>query len=476
MQIKRFEAKNMTEALKMIKKEFGSQAVILSAKTLKRSGGIFGAVRKTGVEITAASDRYRSIELMERFPSDRKDDFHCQFNNMSNTQNKIAKLENEFRNKGKESNPSPLNPINAHFDSPLIKKFSLNLREQGVSDSLSRQIIEEISVVIEHQEAVGISDIKEIFYQTINKKVIIAKQLEIKEDKPNIVAFVGPTGVGKTTTIAKLSAINALEKKYSVALISLDHERIGATKTLEKYAAIIGLPYKTVRSETELCSILTTFNRNNLIFVDTPGIAVVDKEKIDQLSALLATISPDEVHLLISALTKDKDMMRLCDVYAPCQINRLIFTKIDETSGFGNLLNLLEIKKIPLAYVTNGQQIPEHISSATPEIVSDLLFYSDFAQNLTSQKVNHRKMIDPSKSIFLQAGDYYIANKNSDIFHHRTCKSVERINMNNVVVFQNISDARKQNFKPCRMCCYDEIGSYQSMQKFNQKIAASHLG
>jgi flagellar biosynthesis protein FlhF len=476
MQIKRFEAKNMTEALKMIKKEFGSQAVILSAKTIKRSGGIFGAVRKAGVEITAASDRSRSIELMEKFPSDRKDDSNRQFNNNSITQDRIAKLDQEFRNKRKETNPLPSNPTNAQFDTPLIKKFALNLREQGVNDSLIRQIIEEISVVIEHQEKVGISDIKELFYQTINKKVIIAKQLEIKENKPNIVAFVGPTGVGKTTTIAKLSAINALEKKYSVALISLDHQRIGATTILEKYAGIIGLPYKTVRSKTELGSILSSFNGNNFIFVDTPGIAVVDKEKIDQLSALLASISPAEVHLLISAATKDKDMMRLCDVYAPCQINRLIFTKIDETSGFGNLLNLLDTKKMPLAYMTNGQQIPEHISSATSEIIPNLLFYSDFAQNLTNQKVNHRETIDSSKSIFLRAGDYYIANKNSDIFHHRTCKAVERINMNNVVVFQNISDARKQNFKPCRMCCYDKTSNYQSMQKFNQKIAASYLG
>jgi flagellar biosynthesis protein FlhF len=474
MQIKRFEAKNMTEALKMIKKEFGSQAVILSAKALKKNAGIFGVVRKTGVEITAASDRYHSIDLVEKFPSDQKSDNHFQFNEISSTPNRVAKLDNKFKEKA--TNPLPENPINPNFNSGLIKKFSLNLREQGVSDFLAHQIIEEISMAVEHQETVGISDIKEVFYQTIDKKTIIAKPLGIKENKPNIVVFVGPTGVGKTTTIAKLSAINALEKKYSVALISLDHERIGATTTLTKYAGIIGLPYKTVRTETELISTLTEFNKNHFIFVDTPGIAAVDKEKIDQLSKLLTHIYPDEVHLLLSAATKDKDMLRLCDIYAPCQINRLIFTKIDETSGFGNLLNLLETKKMPLAYITNGQQIPEHISRATCEIIPDLLFYSDFARNITKKEVNHHKRIDPSKSIFLQAGDYYIANKNSDIFHHRTCKSVERINMNNVLVFQSTSDAREQNFKPCRMCCHDKNGSYQLMQKFNQKVAASHLG
>jgi len=466
MQIKRFEAKDMTEALKMIKKEFGSQAVILSAKTLKKSGGFFGAVRKAGVEITAASDRYRSIDIKAQLPAKEEE-------NYLSKSVKASFTEDEFNEDRLDNKLQSANHLENRFESPLIKKLHLNLKEQGLTDFLIRKIIDKISIITQSNQTVSVEEIKEIFYQIIDDRVVVAGQLGIKEGKPNIVAFVGPTGVGKTTTIAKLGAINALEKKYSVALISLDHQRIGATTTLEKYAGIIGLPYKTVRSEKELKSIVNKFEKNHLIFVDTPGIAVMHKEEVDQLAKQLASISTNEVHLLISAATKDKDMERLCSAYSPCGINRLIFTKIDETSEFGNLLNLLENKKIPLAYVTNGQQIPEDIIRGQSKTIADLLFFSANVQNLLEKKVNTKRSVGTPKSIFSQPGEYYIANKNSDIFHHRMCKSIERINMNNVIIFENISDAREQNFKPCRMCCHERTRNYQLMQRFNQKIAIS---
>ena len=472
MQIKRFEAKDMTEALKMIKKEFGSQAVILSAKTLKKSGGLFGAVRKAGVEITAASDRYRSIDLKTQLPI-KEENYISKSVNTSSTVNKFANLEDGFSKSGLDGKQQLTDHLESRFESPFIKKLYISLKEQGLTDFLLGHIIDKISITTQQNQTVSIEEIKKTFYQVIDERVVVAEQLGIKEGKSNIVAFVGPTGVGKTTTIAKLGAINVLEKKYSVALISLDHQRIGATTTLERYAGIIGLPYKTVRSEKELRSIVNKFEGNHLILVDTPGIAVMNKERIDQLAKQLASISPNEVHLLISAATKDKDMVRICSTYAPCQVNRLIFTKIDETLEFGNLLNLLENKKIPLAYVTNGQQIPEDIIKGQSETIADLLFFATNVQNLSEKKVKVKRNIRTTQSIFSQAGEYYIANKNSDIFHHQMCKSVERINMNNVIIFENIYDALEQNFKPCRMCCHEKTRNAQLMQRFNQKVAIS---
>jgi flagellar biosynthesis protein FlhF len=472
MQIKRFEAKDMTEALKMIKKEFGSEAVILSAKTLKKSGGLFGAVRKACVEITAASDHYRSIDLKAQLPIKGYNDL-SKSQHSSSTVNKVSNLNDKLDKDGSDCKPKFSNQLENHFESPLIKKFYLSLKEQGLADLLIHRIIDEISFTNKHNQSVSFKEIKNDFYQAIDDRVMVAEQLGIKEGKPNIVAFVGPSGVGKTTTIAKLSAINMLEEKYSVALISLDHQRIGATSTLEKYAGIIGLPYKTVQSEKELKSIIAQFKKKQLIFVDTPGIAVMNKEGIAKLAKQLNSISPSEVHLLISATTKDKDMVCLCSAYAPCQVNRLIFTKIDETSEFGNLLNLLENKKIPLAYVTNGQQIPEDIIQGQSKTIADLLFFHTNVRNSSERKIKTKRSVETYQSVFSQSCEYYIANKNSDIFHHRMCKSVERINMNNVIIFKNISDALEKKFKPCRMCCHEKNRNDQLMQRFNQKVAIS---
>lgn len=473
MQIKRFEAKDMTEALKMIKNEFGSQAVILSAKTLKKSSGIFGAVRKAGVEITAASDRYPAIDYQDQAAVEENDVSNLP-DSLLPSDDKVSIFQNKFKKHYTDSDLNSANFDKNNFESPLIKKLRLSLEEQGLTDPLAKQIIEKITTETQHQHAIGLEEIRTIFNRTVNEKIAIANALEIRGDQATIVAFVGPTGVGKTTTIAKLSAINALEKKYWVALISLDHQRIGATATLEKYARIIGLPYKTVETKEELRSAVDAFRNHHFILIDTPGIAVIEREKINRLAEHLSCISPDEVHLLLSAGTKDQDMIRLCKTYAACRTNRLIFTKIDETIGFGNLLNLLERKELPLAYVTNGQQIPENIIAVQSNTIADLIFNTAYALSRPDKTaLMLKENIFNSESASLPEGDYFIANKNSDIFHHRNCKSVERINMNNVIVFQSMSDARMQNFKPCRMCCHEKIGSDRLTLRFKQKIAAS---
>jgi flagellar biosynthesis protein FlhF len=360
------------------------------------------------------------------------------------------------------------------LESHIIAKLRLNLEEQGVADHLIRQIIKNITSEVKNLDSITKEDIKNVFSRIIEDKVSIAKAIDRHNGKPYLVAFVGPTGVGKTTTIAKLSAKYALENKNSIALISLDCQRVGATVTLEKYAGIIGLPYKTVSSEEELRQSIKLFQNSRYIFIDTPGLAISDTEKINQLSIQLNGIAPDEIHLLLSAVTKDQDMAQLCRTYTPCKVNRLIFTKIDETFGIGNLLNLIEKRKISLSYLTNGQCIPEDIINASTDVITDLLINSSNSYNRAERRLfSNKDMRDNSQLMSLPEGDYYIANKNSDIFHHRNCKSVERINLNNVIIFQNILDAQKQNFKPCRMCCLEKTRNNRLMQRFRHKIAVS---
>lgn len=476
MQIKRFEAKDMTEALKMIKNEFGAQAVILSAKTIKKSSGLFGAVKKSGVEITAASDRYQPDENKE----------NVKLNNLVNKLNLERKVESSSKTyiNGEDENKEAkvqeikfpqLAAVKEDIESPFIEQLRFDLKEQGVEERLIDRYLFNIKERTRFLTSMNMDDVKEAFNRTVCDKLTVSNEIEVKKEKTSIIAFVGPTGVGKTTTIAKLSVLTSLEKKHSMALISMDNQRIGATVTLEKYAGIIGLPYKNTETEKELKQAVDSFSKKELILIDTPGVAMSDRIKIADLGRQLTAISPDEVHLLISAATKNRDMVRLCNAYSVCGINRLIFTKIDETSCYGNLLNLIEKENFPISYLTNGQLVPENIVKVSPEIISDLFFSSSYVRNsIQNQYRGYKKVINTSESSFLPDGEYFVANKNSDIFHHFKCKAVHRISEDNVVVFQNMTDAKNQNYKPCRMCCTDRIGNDRLMQKFKQKVAVSH--
>jgi methylphosphotriester-DNA--protein-cysteine methyltransferase len=111
----------------------------------------------------------------------------------------------------------------------------------------------------------------------------------------------------------------------------------------------------------------------------------------------------------------------------------------------------------------------------SPEIISDLFLSSSYAQSpMRNRNIAYEKAAKKSNSISFPKGEYFVANKNSDIFHYYNCKAVDRINENNIVVFQSMSDAKKQNFKPCRMCCNVMTGNNQLMHKFKQKVAVSH--
>ena len=464
----------MTEALKLIKNEFGSQAVILSAKTIKKSTGIFGAVRKAGVEITAASDRYHSTDFKTQAEYNNEQNENSGARNNIHLIPKSATFKEYHKKKRKLEDASKFNRTQMKKQlPPLITKLQLNLEEQGVSQEIIRKIVNKVTWELRFKDDVTAEDIGMAFNRVISDKITMAKPIDMLNEKPSIVAFVGPTGVGKTTTIAKLSAQLALEKKRSVALISMDCQRIGAALTLEKYAQIIRLPYKTVSSEQELLQTVKLHKDYQYIFVDTPGLAMGDKGQIEQLANQLTNIAPNEVHLLLSAVTKDQDMDRIYSAYTSCRVNRLIFTKIDETLWVGNIFNILYKKGVPLSYVTNGQHIPDHITSTRIETITELLLNVSKANEHSDIGHRKRNLVDSPQSKSLPSGDYYIANRNSDIFHHRKCKSVQRINTNNVIIFRNFRDAQKQSFKPCRMCCFEKIRNDRSLLKFKQKVAVS---
>ena len=187
------------------------------------------------------------------------------------------------------------------------------------------------------------------------------------------VALIGATGVGKTTTLAKIAARFVLEKGVKAALITADTYRISAVEQLKTYSDIIGLPLEIVYTPQELKVALHKHRDKDLLLIDTAGRSQHNEYQMKELQEFLAVDKRIEKHLVMSATTKSRDAADILEKFSVCNPDRVIFTKTDETSSVGLILNLLRDKEIALSYLTNGQSVPDDIIPATPAQLAELL-------------------------------------------------------------------------------------------------------
>ena len=188
-----------------------------------------------------------------------------------------------------------------------------------------------------------------------------------------VFAFIGTTGVGKTTTLAKVAAHFVLEQNLKGALITADTYRISAVEQLKKYAEILGLPVEVVYSAADLRKAITRHRSKDFILVDTAGRSQYNEFQMDELKDFLAAHPRMEKHLVVSATTKEQDAAQIIKRFAPCHPDRIIFTKTDETQTVGMVLNLLADHSLPLSFLSNGQSVPDDIIPATAERLAELL-------------------------------------------------------------------------------------------------------
>lgn len=207
----------------------------------------------------------------------------------------------------------------------------------------------------------------------VKKAIRLANGITLYSDKPKIAALIGPTGVGKTTTLAKIAAKFVLEQGARVALITADTYRISAVEQLKTYSDILGLPLEIVYNPEALKQAIAKHQDKQLILIDTAGRSQYNAYQMKELSELLNVDAGIEKHLVLSATTKTSDGLALMENFAVCKPDRVILTKVDETSTHGILLNILHRRKAALSYLTNGQSVPDDIEPAGVERVAELL-------------------------------------------------------------------------------------------------------
>ncbi len=251
-------------------------------------------------------------------------------------------------------------------DSPLSKELTKN----GVSTDLVRTIIDTLNALPAQSKSQSLNG---RLSETFERLIKFAGTLKLKKDSPRIIALVGPTGVGKTTTTAKLAAMYALNRGNKVALITMDIFRVGAVEQLKTYSRIMGIPLEVASTPKELEKAVEKHSSCDLIFIDTAGRSHKDKEKLDEMKSFIEHKIPVEVYLCLSATTKDRELEEILRRFSIFQISKVVFTKIDESESLGNMVNLLMKDNLSIAYFTTGQRVPEDIEVATSAKLADMI-------------------------------------------------------------------------------------------------------
>ncbi len=389
MRIKRYEAPTIQEALMKVKKDLGPEAVILYTKTF-RKGGVLGLFGKPVAEITAGVELNLMDDMARRKGSSSNIPPILERSEVTLPQNilspagrtvgtldpartKVKALQREL-NEMKTSSVASLikemqRPENGAILSEGFNKLKKKLAKQEVEEFLVQKIIK--GMINEKIDP----DRPDEVQLWINKQVAAS----LKTAPPislggfqKVIAFVGPTGVGKTTTLAKLAARFSLMEGKKVAMVTADTYRIAATEQLRTYGRIMGIPVEVANGSDEIISVLNRHKGADLILVDTAGRSPSNEEQLEELKEFIAKSHADEIHLVLSATTKYLDMIRIIERFGmAAPINRMIFTKLDETRFYGAFLNLMNNFQIPLAYYSTGQNVPDDLEVADVPLLAE---------------------------------------------------------------------------------------------------------
>lgn len=402
MKIKKYIAKSMREALIQIKEDLGEEAIILKTRKLPKK--VFALGAQDEVEVTAAIDEEATVQKKETFqpiklantgvynrprtsnivdlskadapevrdwkpsfldvPRSRNEQTTKKFANSKELEitelkqnvNDLKTLVNTIIDKGKATPSLPVNGFTGGW-AVLYEK----LIDSEVKADIAHKLIKEIcssDIMLSDSQA------EKKFVSAFPGFFPVAGPLKLKKNSPVIVAFVGPTGSGKTTTLAKLAAHCCINKQKKVSIITADTYRIAAIEQIKMFADIVKVNLQVIFSPDEISDALKACSNDEIVFVDTAGRSQRNTEHMGDLTKFIETLHPDEVHLVLSATTKDSDLTDIIQRYKGVHVNRLLFTKLDETVRIGNIFNVVNESKIQCSYFTFGQSVPDDIELA----------------------------------------------------------------------------------------------------------------
>ncbi|OEG00418.1 flagellar biosynthesis protein FlhF [Vulcanibacillus modesticaldus] len=406
MKVKKYVVDSLPNAVAQIKKDLGNDAVILQTKKIK-VGGILGLFGKKKIEVIAATDSNVSkpinsakqlTQYRQEFQPNQGSNSNPELNNKSdlNIISKSTPNPQTFNygsnsKMGKEDNVATIKEEVSELKNLMIKmminnqdsdnnsfSFSKEYRSvykrlisQGVDENIAINIIEQ--VISNSNGRIDEIDVINGLKQEITKRFMVSATDREIGHNTKVVSFVGPTGVGKTTTIAKLAAESVLKHKKRIAFITADTYRIGAIDQLRIYAEILNAPVEVVNSPQDTERAIERLQNYDLIFLDTAGRNYNNEMFISELNNILTCSVASETFLVLSLTHKYGDMLSILEKFKRVDIDKLVFTKFDETSTYGSILNIISKFPYKLSYITYGQNVPDDIEIFNIEKVTSAI-------------------------------------------------------------------------------------------------------
>lgn len=407
MDIRTYRAASMHEALSLVRKELGPEASILHTREVRTSRlfGLLPGVRQ--IEVTAST----AVHVPSRLPSgggpsapapSRPEGHDPQSARAHAPNGRIGATDHALRRELSPAMSEGLDLMTSTWSAPdpsessdgdmrgqlaQMQRMLQDLYQKTQStpqhdwpEPLFRVFAELIDADIEENEArqmvervrheAGTSELNDLLLlkarlaRMVESDLQVCGPIRISNDSRRVAALVGPTGVGKTTTIAKLAANYRLRENRSVGLITVDTYRIAAVEQLRTYAEIIDLPMEVVSSPREMREAVRKLSHVDLVLMDTAGRSPRDSIKIRELRAFLNEAQADEVHLVLSSVSGRKSLQRTIEQFQAVEPTAMVLTKLDEAPGLGGLLAVLRDGGLPLSYLTNGQSVPDDIETA----------------------------------------------------------------------------------------------------------------
>ena len=391
MEVKTYRAGTMHEALMLVRRELGPDAAVLHTREVRarRWFGCIGGPRQ--IEVTASAD----VNVPSRLPPQSRADRAAseaagpapapasppgttpsapdrrpqdELPPAGDVQGQLTDLQamvQELCHRSQRDHRPDL-------PEELFRLFT-ELLDAELSEDLARELVERIRSEAPGTELADPVLVKARVARMIEADIAVAGPIAVTPGQRRLVALVGPTGVGKTTTIAKLAANYRLKEKCRVGLITVDTYRIAAVEQLRTYADIIDLPMQVVSTPREMREAVRRMDDLDLILMDTAGRSPKDEVKIQELKAFLTEAAADEVHLVLSAVGGGRVLQQTAERFAAVGTTALVLTKLDEAIGLGNVLPVLRSSKLPLSYLTNGQNVPDDIETADARQLARLI-------------------------------------------------------------------------------------------------------
>ncbi|THB72590.1 MAG: flagellar biosynthesis protein FlhF [Desulfobulbaceae bacterium] len=405
MQVKVFEAYDMASGLRKVRKELGPDALILSTRTLKNSR--LGILGKSMFEITAAID-----DTLSGQSDMQKDEALCgtmqpaTYNrggikvgqNLENPiglslktatdlpQGEIEELKNLVKTLAGEVSELKKHPTHITTAPARAQSFVSPVQTTEQDDFITNFLIEnEVSLKIAQKisgyarESLTYADLNDAAKVFQFLKTTLADLISVAPpdfsfpDSTKRIALVGPTGVGKTTTLAKIAAQYISRYGNSIGFITIDTYRIAAIEQLKVYGEIMRIPVEVVLSPGQFTESIKKFEDKKLLLIDTAGRSHKDNLSIDELGSFFNPELEVEKHLVLSAVTRETELMDILTRFGRIGIDKTIFTKIDECTKLGSIINTQMMNPMPLSYITNGQRVPEDIIEPDKNSVPKLL-------------------------------------------------------------------------------------------------------